>query len=101
VSLSGAIAAAIACAPLPPQVGASQKLACVIDGESLMNDGSALVIFLLLQKIVEGESVTVGGVRGCGGWVLGAWLEWCAGMDPEVTCQSVCVCVCARLRRHA
>jgi hypothetical protein len=27
-----------------------------------MNDGSALVIFLLLQKIVEGEPVTVGGV---------------------------------------
>lgn len=44
------------------QVGASQKLTCVIDGESLMNDGSALVIFLLLQKIVEGEPVTVGGV---------------------------------------
>lgn len=44
------------------QVGASQKLACVIDGESLMNDGSALVIFLLLQKIVEGQQVTVGGV---------------------------------------
>lgn len=45
------------------QVGASSKLACVIDGESLMNDGSALVIFLLLQKIVEGEPVTIGGVR--------------------------------------
>jgi NhaP-type Na+/H+ or K+/H+ antiporter len=44
------------------QVGASQKLACVIDGESLMNDGSALVIFLVLQKIVEGQAVTVGGV---------------------------------------
>lgn len=44
------------------QVGASQKLACVIDGESLMNDGSALVIFLVLQKIVEGQQVTVGGV---------------------------------------
>ena len=27
-----------------------------------MNDGSALVIFLVLQKIVEGEAVTVGGV---------------------------------------
>ncbi|WIA41790.1 hypothetical protein OEZ86_009122 [Tetradesmus obliquus] len=43
------------------EVGASQKLACVIDGESLMNDGSALVIFLLLQQIVEGEAVTIGG----------------------------------------
>jgi hypothetical protein len=27
-----------------------------------MNDGSALVIFLVLQKIVEGQAVTVGGV---------------------------------------
>lgn len=44
------------------EVGASPQLACVIDGESLVNDGSALVIFLLLQKIVEGEAVTVGGV---------------------------------------
>lgn len=44
------------------QVGASQKIACVIDGESLMNDGSALVIFLVLQKIVEGQPVTIGGV---------------------------------------
>eukprot|EP00775_Hariotina_reticulata_P012274 gene12274-12411_t len=43
------------------QVGASQKLACVIDGESLMNDGSALVIFLLLQDVVEGNPITVGG----------------------------------------
>eukprot|EP00878_Enallax_costatus_P037337 GHUV01042162.1.p1 GENE.GHUV01042162.1~~GHUV01042162.1.p1 ORF type:complete len:355 (+),score=100.67 GHUV01042162.1:663-1727(+) len=43
------------------EVGASQKLACVIDGESLVNDGSALVIFLLLQKIVEGQQVTVAG----------------------------------------
>jgi NhaP-type Na+/H+ or K+/H+ antiporter len=46
------------------QVGASQKIACVIDGESLMNDGSALVIFLVLQKIVEGQAVTIGGVSG-------------------------------------
>lgn len=45
------------------QVGASAKLACVIDGESLMNDGSALVIFLVLQKMVEGEVVSAGGVR--------------------------------------
>jgi hypothetical protein len=28
-----------------------------------MNDGSALVIFLLLQGVVEGNPITVGGVR--------------------------------------
>jgi hypothetical protein len=34
-----------------------------------MNDGSALVIFLVLQKIVEGEAVTPGGVSdGCVCW---------------------------------
>ena len=55
-------AAAHRCRYVCLQVGASQKLACVIDGESLMNDGSALVIFLVLQKIVEGQPVTVGGV---------------------------------------
>lgn len=30
-----------------------------------MNDGSALVIFLVLQKIVEGQAVTIGGVSQC------------------------------------
>jgi hypothetical protein len=53
------------------QVGASKKLACVIDGESLMNDGSALVIFLMLQGLVEGATLTPAGVshtgRGEGG----------------------------------
>lgn len=35
-----------------------------------MNDGSALVIFLVLQKIVEGQAVTVGGVSGAAHVVL-------------------------------
>lgn len=30
----------------------------MIDGESLVNDGSALVIFLVLQQIVQGASLT-------------------------------------------
>lgn len=62
--LFGAMMAAtdpVAVVAVLQEVGASQKLACVIDGESLMNDGSALVIFLVLQKIVEGQAVTVGG----------------------------------------
>lgn len=42
------------------EVGADEKLASVIDGESLVNDGSALVIFLVLQQIVQGASLTVG-----------------------------------------
>jgi hypothetical protein len=40
------------------QVGADEKLSSVIDGESLVNDGSALVIFLVLQQFVQGASLT-------------------------------------------
>ncbi|WIA34707.1 hypothetical protein OEZ86_013018 [Tetradesmus obliquus] len=42
------------------EVGADEKLASVIDGESLVNDGSALVIFLVLQQFVEGYSLSAG-----------------------------------------
>lgn len=41
------------------EVGADEKLSSVIDGESLVNDGSALVIFLVLQQFVQGASLTV------------------------------------------
>jgi len=46
------------------KVGADEKLASVIDGESLVNDGSALVIFLVLQQIVQGASLGAGEVSG-------------------------------------
>jgi NhaP-type Na+/H+ or K+/H+ antiporter len=45
------------------QVGADEKLANVIDGESLVNDGSALVIFLVLQQFVQGANLSGGQVR--------------------------------------
>lgn len=45
------------------QVGADEKLSSVIDGESLVNDGSALVIFLVLQQFVEGASLSASEVR--------------------------------------
>ena len=32
----------------------------LIEGESLLNDGTALVLFEVLKEIVEGKSVTVG-----------------------------------------
>ena len=51
------------------QVGADEKLSSVIDGESLVNDGSALVIFLVLQQFVQGASLSVGQVGA--GWLAG------------------------------
>jgi NhaP-type Na+/H+ or K+/H+ antiporter len=38
--------------------GASKSLASLIDSESLLNDGSAFVIFLIFKKIVVGEAYT-------------------------------------------
>ena len=32
----------------------------MIEGESLLNDGTALVLFEVLKEIVEGKSVTAG-----------------------------------------
>jgi NhaP-type Na+/H+ or K+/H+ antiporter len=72
------------------QVGADEKLSSVIDGESLVNDGSALVIFLVLQQIVQGASLTAAQVgasyshHSCRctaltGGLLGMWRHaWCS-----------------------
>mmetsp|Transcript_5431 Transcript_5431/g.9149 ORF Transcript_5431/g.9149 Transcript_5431/m.9149 type:complete len:461 (+) Transcript_5431:541-1923(+) len=40
------------------ELGASKRLATMIEGESLLNDGTAMVVFLVLQEIVEGNSPT-------------------------------------------
>lgn len=44
-------------------MGADEKLASVIDGESLINDGSALVIFNVLQQFVQGAQLGPSEVR--------------------------------------
>jgi len=40
------------------ELGASKRLATMIEGESLFNDGTAMVVFLVLLEIVEGNSPT-------------------------------------------
>eukprot|EP00828_Plagiopyla_frontata_P032264 TRINITY_DN42086_c0_g1_i1.p2 TRINITY_DN42086_c0_g1~~TRINITY_DN42086_c0_g1_i1.p2 ORF type:complete len:159 (+),score=12.91 TRINITY_DN42086_c0_g1_i1:34-510(+) len=44
------------------ELGASKTLSHMIEGESLLNDGTALVLFEVLKEIVEGKSVTAGHV---------------------------------------
>jgi sodium/hydrogen exchanger 10/11 len=45
----------VAVVALLKELGASKRLATMIEGESLLNDGTAMVIFLVLIKLVEGE----------------------------------------------
>lgn len=70
------------------EVGASKKLATLIEGESLLNDGTAIVIFMVLFTAISGSSeggnaflvffrVAFGGVA-LGmivGWIVVTWLK--------------------------
>jgi|TARA_B110000285_G_C15058346_1_gene580882 NhaP-type Na+/H+ or K+/H+ antiporter len=40
------------------ELGASKRLATMIEGESLFNDGTAMVVFLVLLEFVEGKQLT-------------------------------------------
>ncbi|KAL0693211.1 hypothetical protein Bca4012_060391 [Brassica carinata] len=46
----------VAVVALLKELGASKKLSTVIEGESLMNDGTAIVVFQLFLKMVMGNS---------------------------------------------
>jgi len=50
----------VAVVALLKELGASKRLATMIEGESLLNDGTAMVVFLILLKIVEGEEMSFG-----------------------------------------
>jgi len=57
--LYGAIISAtdpVAVVALLKELGASKRLATMIEGESLLNDGTAMVFFLVVLDIVEGTS---------------------------------------------
>ena len=61
--LFGSIASAtdpVAVVSLLKTLGASKKLATLIEGESLFNDGTAMVLFLILLEFVEGKEKTFG-----------------------------------------
>ena len=44
----------VAVVVLLKELGASRRLATMIEGESLLNDGTAMVVFLVLLDIVKG-----------------------------------------------
>ena len=52
----------VAVVALLKELGASKRLATMIEGESLLNDGTAMVVFLVLLDIVEGNEATFWGV---------------------------------------
>ena len=52
----------VAVVALLKELGASKRLSTIIEGESLLNDGTAMVIFLVLIDMVEGYHLTAGEV---------------------------------------
>ncbi|KAJ0988445.1 hypothetical protein J5N97_006801 [Dioscorea zingiberensis] len=52
----------VAVVALLKDLGASKKLNTIIEGESLMNDGTAIVVYQLFYKMVIGESLNVAGI---------------------------------------
>jgi len=54
----------VAVVALLKELGVSKRISTLIEGESLLNDGTALVLFLVLEKFVEGEEMSAGEVLG-------------------------------------
>lgn len=53
-------------------LGAPKRLAILVEGESLVNDGTAVVVFTLVLAVAQGSNLTVGGALGQFVWVAGA-----------------------------
>ncbi|KAK9118129.1 hypothetical protein Scep_016222 [Stephania cephalantha] len=52
----------VAVVALLKELGASKKLSTIIEGESLMNDGTAIVVYQLFYRMVLGQSFDVGAI---------------------------------------
>lgn len=52
----------VAVVALLKELGASKKLSTIIEGESLMNDGTAIVVYQLFYKMALGSSFTAGDI---------------------------------------
>jgi NhaP-type Na+/H+ or K+/H+ antiporter len=65
--LFGAVISAtdpVAVVGLLKQLGAPKSIATLIEGESLLNDGTAVVIFFVALDFVKGEEMTIGQIIG-------------------------------------
>ena len=52
----------VAVVVLLKELGASKRLSTLIEGESLLNDGTAMVVFLVLLDLVKGIDLTFGDI---------------------------------------
>src|SRR5262249_51568591 len=66
------------------EVGVPRRLATLVEGESLLNDGTAIVLFRVMEGLLATGAVTVGvGLHGAGEFVLvalGGVAVGCASM---------------------
>ena len=72
--LFGAIISAtdpVAVVALLKDLGASKRLATMIEGESLLNDGTAVVLFFIIKGKLDGETITATGSAWRFFWLAG------------------------------
>ena len=65
--LFGAINSAtdpVAVVSLLKELGVTVRISTLIEGESLLNDGTALVLFIVLQDLAQGDDKTAGEIAG-------------------------------------
>jgi NhaP-type Na+/H+ or K+/H+ antiporter len=77
----------VAVVALLKTLGVSKRLTMLVSGESILNDGTAIVIFQLMLKVVLGASLTTSGVAQFVGVVVGGavvfgaiWGVFCLGV---------------------
>lgn len=67
----------VAVVALLKELGASKRLSTMIEGESLLNDGTAMVVFLVILEFAHGNELSAGDIIGMfarlslGGTILG------------------------------
>ena len=85
------------------ELGAPPRLSMLVEGESLLNDGSAVMLFLIFKELVEdrkrsyasdcrrtGPRIHCGGRLGSGGFLIGyVTYQWMRAFDDttvDITC---------------
>jgi len=61
----------VAVVALLKELGTPIKFNLILEGESLLNDGASIILYIIFSRIYQGESLTVGGIIWSFVWLVG------------------------------